>query len=70
MFQKFSYNNIENDLIVLKIVTLYLTIFEKKRRCYDILDQIKEVSACLNSTPLSCEILKKLNYTEKVEKIL
>lgn len=33
---------------------------KKKRRCYDILDQIKEVSACLNSTPLSCEILKKI----------
>ena len=32
MFQKFSYNNIENDLIVLKIVTLYLTIFEKKKK--------------------------------------
>ena len=57
LFQKFSYNNIEKDLIVLKIVTLYLTIFEKSREFYSIFDEIKEVSACLNSTPINSDIL-------------
>lgn len=60
LFNKFNYNNIGNDLIVLKIVSLYLTIFEKSRSYHSIIEQIREVSACLNSTPITCDILKNI----------
>lgn len=60
ILKKFSYDNIEKDLIVLKILTLYLSIFEKSRKFYDIFGQVKEVTECLNSTPITSDILKKI----------
>lgn len=59
LFKKFSYENIEHDLIVLNIVTLYLTILEKSRNDYEIMGQVNEVFESLNSTPITSDILKE-----------
>ena len=62
LFEKFNYSNIDKDLITLKILIFYFQLFENSRDYGLIRDTFIKVINCINSTPMTSEILKRFKF--------
>ena len=59
LFKKLNYNNIEKDIKILKIITFHLNLFEHSRDYYKVRQKFSKIINCLNSNPITSEILDK-----------
>ena len=59
LFVNLNYDNIENDIKILKIVIFYLQIFEHTRNYFNIRENFLGIIQSLGSTPITNEILEK-----------
>ena len=65
LFEKFKYQNIKKDLKILKIIVFYFKIFEISRDYKKIRDIFLKVIDCINSTPITSDILQRLQFFRK-----
>ena len=65
LFDKFDYKNIEKDLIILKVIFFYFQSLENTRNFKVISQPFRKIINCLDSKPITKEILKRFKFYRK-----
>ena len=68
LFEKFEYKNIHKDLITLKIILYYFKNFEYTRDYHSNGETLKKVINCLDSEPITSDILRRFEFYRKNDK--
>ena len=67
LLDKFNYNNIQNAMKILKIITFQLILFENSRNYLELREDFLKIIKCLNSEAVTNEILDKYEFYRKKE---
>ena len=67
LLDKFNYNNIQNAMKILKIITFQLILFENSRNYLELREDFLKIIKCLNSEAVTNDILDKYEFYRKKE---
>ena len=70
LFEKFNYNNISNDLKILKILLYYFKCFEYTRDYNSKSGTFRDIITGLNSGKITSEILKRFQFYTKNNEVI